>query len=226
MYILALETTGPHASVAMIDQEGTLLEKASNDVFNHLQYLMPMTEALLKEADLTVQDITAVAASRGPGSFTGIRIGVSSARALAQNLGIPTISVPTLEAFAYNMPDYQGYICPILDARRNQVYAGAYQWQEGKIVEKIPGKPYSIEEFTAQVSGSAMFFGDGTEPYAAQIQKWDVAPSNVRLQSAGSVARAALELYNAGSMLHYEQLKPDYMRKAEAERRLEERQHE
>lgn len=226
MYILALETTGAHASVAVINEEGKVFEKRSDGVMNHLQYLMPMTRELLEENGLRLSEITAVAASQGPGSFTGIRIGVSSARALAQVLGIETIAVPTLKAFAYHAPDYQGMICPVFDARRSQVYAGAFRWSDGMIQEVVKGAPYSIEEFLSLVeesSGNRLFFGDGTKAYSDYFKEEELAPEACRLQSAASVARLAKELFSTGASTDYEGLKPDYMRKAEAERKLEEK---
>lgn len=226
MYILALETTGAHASVAMTDEKGTVKEKRSEGVLNHLQYLMPMTEELLKENGLRLSDMTAIAASRGPGSFTGIRIGVSSARALAQILDVKTIAVPTLKAFAYNVPDYQGLICPVFDARRSQVYAGAYKWEGGKIVEVVPGAPYAIDEFLEMVKSTEkerLFFGDGIKAYSDRFQEEALAPEAVRFQSAASVALLAKDMAEQGLTVGYESLKPDYMRKAEAERKLEEK---
>lgn len=237
MYILALETTGAHASAAIIDGKGQVLEKRGQGVLNHLQYLMPMVKDLAAESGLQLSDITAVAASQGPGSFTGIRIGVSSARALAQILNIPAIGVPTLKAFAYNMPEYSGLICPVFDARRSQVYAGAYRWQKGEIQEAVKGAPYSIDEFLekvraadqnraacdngAEVSPIPLFFGDGTKVYGERFKEEELAPEEVRLQSAASVARLARDMMQAGQSAGYEELKPDYMRKAEAERKLE-----
>ena len=166
MYILALETTGPYGSVAVIDHEGTVLEKKSDSALNHLQNLMPMTRELLCENGLQLGDMTAIAASEGPGSFTGIRIGVSSARALAQVLNVKTIAVPTLKAFAYQVPDYKGLICPVFNARREQVYAGAYRLSDGAIEEVVEGAPYSIEDFLDKVNEHGRdqrFFGDGTK---------------------------------------------------------------
>lgn len=246
MYILALETTGAHASAAIIDEKGQVLEKKSQGVLNHLQYLMPMVKELLEECELQLSDITAVAASRGPGSFTGIRIGVSSARALAQVLKAETIAVPTLKAFAYNMPQHDGLICPVFDARRNQVYAGAYRWEGEEIREIVKGAPYSIDEFLQKVRaaggeprdgesgakggedgqspGKPLFFGDGTKAYGDWFREEEIAPREVRLQTAASVAKLALSMKREGLVQDYEELKPDYMRKAEAERKLE--QHE
>ncbi len=225
MYILALETTGPHASVAIINEEGKIIENSSDAVLNHLQHLMPMTQELLEKAGLKLSDMSAIAASQGPGSFTGIRIGVSSARALAQVTGLPTIAVPTLKSFAYNAPEFEGLICPVFDARRSQVYAGAYRWVDGEIVEVVKGAPYSIDEFVEKTAASGLprlVFGDGIKAYGDRFSPEEIASEEIRLQVASSVARLAKDLYEAGETLHYEELKPDYMRKAEAERKLEE----
>lgn len=226
MYILALETTGAHASVAIINEAGEIFEKKSDSVLNHLQHLMPMTQELLQETGLQLTNMTAIAASKGPGSFTGIRIGVSSARALAQVTGLKTIAVPTLKAFAYNMPEFEGLICPVFDARRSQVYAGAYKWVDGKIEEVIKGAAYSLDEFleqTAVLNLPRMFFGDGISAYSEKFSADEIAPENIRLQQAASVAKLAKDMYYEGMTTHYEELKPDYMRKAEAERKLEEK---
>lgn len=226
MYILALETTGAHASVAIINEEGQIIQKTSDSVLNHLQHLMPMTQELLLENGLQIGDMDAIAASVGPGSFTGIRIGVASARALAQVTGLRTIGVPTLKAFAYNMPDFEGLICPVFDARRSQVYAGAYRWKDGVIEEIVKGAAYSLDEFLEKTEAtglSRMFFGDGIKVYGDKFDEKEIAPEPVRLQMASSVAKLAADMYEAGETLCYEELKPDYMRKAEAERKLEEK---
>lgn len=229
MYILALETTGAHASAAIIDENGRVAEKRSQDILNHLQSLMPMTRQLLEEKNLRLKDMTAIAASKGPGSFTGIRIGVSSVRALAQVLGLPAIGVPTLKAFAYNAPDYRGLICPVFDARRSQVYAGAYRWKDGGIEEVVTGAPYTIEVFLEKVKAASkerMFFGDGIKAYEQYFQGETLAPEEMRFQSAASVALLAKDMWKQGLEVSYEKLKPEYMRKAEAERKLEEKKNE
>lgn len=226
MYILALETTGPNASVAIINESGDTVELKNNEVLNHLQYLMPMTQELMQKQGLQLGDMTAIAASQGPGSFTGIRIGVSSARALAQVMELETLAVPTLKAFAYNMPDFDGLICPVFDARRSQVYAGAYKWENGTIMEMVEGAPYTIDEFmekTASLGFPRMFFGDGIKAYGDRFRDEEIAPEEIRLQTASSVAKLAKDMFEAGEGLHYEELKPNYMRKAEAERKLEEK---
>ena len=241
MNILAIETTGAEASVAVINDKGEVFMEASDQKLNHLQNLMPMVDILLEKCGLSIDDVNYIAVSEGPGSFTGIRIGVSSARALAQALGLETISVPTLKAFLYNVPEYKGILCPIFDARRSQVYGGAYQWTDtGRTTEIIPGGAYDLQELLELLEAAVKpeteitFFGDGILPYKEQIMNWqDVslnnnicvlfAKDNVKLQKASSVAKLALEIYRSGKIKSLYDLKPVYMRKAEAERKLEEK---
>jgi len=243
MYILAFETTGANASIAVIDEKGNITTQSSKDVFNHLQSAIPITKQLMKENDIQVSDISCIAASVGAGSFTGIRIGVSSARAMAQALDIPCISVPTLTSFIYNVENYKGWVCPILDARREQVYGGAFAFDESKenIHEKVEGGAYTVEEYLQKLEveikkepvTEIMFFGDAVDIYKDKIVKWqnsslngdiriEFACKNERLQTASSVAKLALKLYEEGKQINYEKLMPVYMRKAEAERKLEE----
>jgi len=242
MYILAIETTGAAASVALINDEGTVACEATAERLNHLQNLMLMTEKLLDDSKLSIGDVSCIGVSEGPGSFTGIRIGVSTARALSQALDIPIISVPTLKTFVYNMDHYKGIICPIFDARRNQVYSGAYVWdQQGtNFSEKIKGDAYTIQEIfeelekiTAGQNIEIMFFGDGIAVYEGQILSWAekasasglkvaFAPEEIRYQNASSTARMALELFKNNKATDYENIKPVYMRKAEAQRKLDE----
>jgi tRNA threonylcarbamoyladenosine biosynthesis protein TsaB len=241
MNILAIETTGAEASVAVINEREEVSMEISDQKLNHLQNLMPMTDILLKKRGITIDDIDYIAVSEGPGSFTGIRIGVSSARALAQAMNRETIGVPTLKTFLYHVPEYRGIVCPIFDARRSQIYGGAYQWTDScRDREIIPGAAYDLKEFllllgnAIQAPCDITFFGDGIASYQEQILKWqDVslndnirvlfADNDLRLQKASSVARMALELYRAGEIGNLFDLKPVYMRKAEAERKLEEK---
>jgi len=242
MYILAIETTGASASVAVISEEGLMGVESSQERLNHLQNLMTMTQALLDKSKLAIGDITGLAVSTGPGSFTGIRIGVSTARALAQALEIGVMPVPTLKAFAYNVTGFKGIFCPIFDARREQIYAGAFSWNEERteIQERVAGGAYSIQAYFDQLEQASaceeiLFFGDGVDAYESWILAWmdqaekrgikaSLAPEEARYQQASSVARLALDLVLSKNekMLDFEQVKPVYMRKAEAERKLEE----
>jgi len=177
-------------------------------------------DIFLENCRLTIDDVSYIAVSEGPGSFTGIRIGVTSARALAQVLDKKTISVPTLKSFAYNVPGYEGIICPIFDARRSQVYGGAYQWENNQIKEVVPGAAYDLEQLLSQLeltineisskeiinkeilNYEITFFGDGIDTYKAQILQWqnlslnddiriNFAKDDEKLQKASSVAMMA-----------------------------------
>jgi tRNA threonylcarbamoyladenosine biosynthesis protein TsaB len=242
MHILAIETTGEAASVALIDGEGNVTCEVSLERLNHLQNLMLMTEKLLEKSKLTIGDVSCIAVSEGPGSFTGIRIGVSTARALAQALNIKIVPVPTLKSFIYNTDHYNGLICPIFDARREQVYSGAYAWNKNgtEIIEEIQSGAYDIQEIFDQVEKYAvekyteiMFFGDGITIYEDQILKRSekiiemglkviFAPESIRFQNATSTAHMAIEMLKTNQAVDYENIKPEYIRKAEAQRKLEE----
>jgi tRNA threonylcarbamoyladenosine biosynthesis protein TsaB len=240
MYILAIETTGATASVALVNEEGLMGHEWSEEKMNHLQNLMPMIQKLLVQSKLAIDDITHIGVSEGPGSFTGIRIGISTARGLAQALNLPIIPVPTLTAFAYHDKDYKGIFCPIFDARREQIYGGAFQWASDgqEILEIIPGNAYTIQEMLEKLEELAkgqeiMFFGDGIHAYETQIQEWaqtleakqikiQMAPPSQRFQNASSVGEMALRLFQEGKSVFFEEVHPVYMRKAEAQRKLEE----
>lgn len=241
MNVLAIETTGAKASVAIIDEKGNIIEENSSETLNHLQFLMKMIGKLLEKSQLHIDDVALIAASEGPGSFTGIRIGVSSARALSQSLDIECIGVPTLKTFLYNTPSYPGIFCPIFNARRSQIYGGCYKWGEKEeICELIEGNAYTLDEFLRLLEIilknqhiEATFFGDGVDAYRTQIEEWQnislnsdiqikFAPEGERYQKAASVAQMALRLFEEGKSCNYNNLEPNYMRKAEAERKLDE----
>ena len=180
MYVLGIETTGAFASAALIDDDAVLGYIKGTDRFSHLQNLMPQIESIVRESGVALKDIDVIAVSCGPGSFTGIRIGVSSARALSQVLGTPCVTVSSLEALAMNAVSEAGeageagenvLVCPMLDARRSQVYAGGYFLEDGWPVEKIKAGPYMLDEFLqkAQSYDSILLMGDATDTYAEKI---------------------------------------------------------
>ena len=245
MKLLAIETTGPYASVAVVNEKKEIIEVRSEHKLSHLQSLIPMTEELLKKCRLQIGDLTHIAASEGPGSFTGIRIGLATARALAQSLDLPVIPVPTLQAFIWNMPEHDGLICPIFDARREQVYAGAYYRDGETCVKAVDDGAYALDDYLARIEAfdpkhtkKIMLFGDGLSVYGKAVADWGLAvhrtspnddsavaeaPDTCRFQKAGSVAALAYSLWEAGTACDFSELHPVYLRKAEAERKLEER---
>lgn len=256
MYILAIETTGAFASVALQKSDKIIGHISGNDRFSHLQNLMPQVETVVKENGLSIGDVGLIAVSNGPGSFTGIRIGVSTARALSQILNIPCVAVPSLEALALRGAEYeksqssdytkahaadaQGssqekeypfLICPMLDARRSQVYAGGYFIKDGFPVEEIKAGPYILDEFLAKADEypRILVLGDAIDKYADRIAEIRPegtldTPEDIRYQDASCVAALGAKLYAEKGGLSYNEVQPEYMRIAEAERKLKEQQ--
>ena len=242
MRILALETTCALASAAVIDEKGNVYCKQGEEKLSHLQLLVPLIRAVLTEAGCAAEPafgLDAIAVSHGPGSFTGIRIGVSTARALAQALSLPVVSVPTLEATAWNMREEGLLLCPLFDARREQVYGAAYYWENDVCHEAIAVDAYEIERFLDLAATAAqakqqeiLLMGEGAFAYEERLQDWcraaavsslRYATEGLRQPHAAQVAALALKKFESGDLLPYEQLVPVYVRKAEAERKLEER---
>ena len=233
MYILAIETTGAFASVAVSDGKEILACVEGNDKYSHLQNLMPQVQYVLDKSGISVSDISGIAVSAGPGSFTGIRIGISSARAISQMLDIPCISVSSLEALALRGSDHAkgAVICPMLDARRSQVYAGAYEIGEDGIEQVVEAAPYTLEEFMAKIEGypKVYLMGDACDIYREKIEAlrsggYEMADASVRYQHAETVAQMGAEKMKRGDTVSYEELMPEYMRIPEAERKLKEKQ--
>jgi tRNA threonylcarbamoyladenosine biosynthesis protein TsaB len=242
MVILAIETTGMHASVAIIDERGQPVEETSDKKLSHLQNLIPMIDDLLDKCKLSIDDVTCIAVSQGPGSFTGIRIGMATGKALAQALGILTIGVPTLQSLCFNVPDFNGLVLPIFDARRNQVYAGAYYWEGGQVIKAMEDEAIGLSEYLKKVDNlrvkmgcPVLFMGDGIEPNLGELKEWAIetkrllpnddisrilADPAVRMQKASSVAKLALRIAIDGGANSFELMNPVYLRKAEAERKL------
>ena len=243
MYILGIETTGREGSVCLLRKAengrdagaGTepqvMAEKKIEGSMSHLRELIPSISEVLTAAGVSKGEISFIAASAGPGSFTGIRIGVSTARALSQALDLEhAISVPTLTAFLYKREAREAkaggkVICPIINARRGQVY--------GMVDGYLPDGPYMLTEVLQVIKErvfaegrEVLFFGDGIDAYEsliddelAELGKYGFAEVSFRYQDAASVALCAaknIERY----LVKSENLLPDYMRKAEAEQKL------
>ena len=255
MYILAIETTGAFASVALAEAEwesgkvtkfDVIGHIEGHDKFSHLQNLTPQIERLMKENGSQIDDVDVIAVSCGPGSFTGIRIGISTGRALSQVLGIPCVSVPSLDAQALRYAAKGNeIICPIIDARRNQIYGGGFCMKErddaiGREVEAvIPAGPYTVEELMNLLAplknNMIVFMGDGIDKYGELIAEFAsklemdlsrmaIAEEAIRYQDANTVALLGASLAAEDETCGFEELKPEYMRQAEAERKLKEKQ--
>ena len=231
MLILAIETTGPLASCALSD--GIHTEQIINHTeYSHLEEIVPMVKKLLEEQSVKPEELDAIAVSRGPGSFTGIRIGVATAKGLAQVWNKPIITVPTLESFAYGKEQGDVVIAPLFDARRSQVYSGVYEPQNRNPV--VEDAAYSIEELMEKIRAVKekydfiVFFGDGIKVYKDHLPEcgipYEIAHDEDLYQMASSDARLAEELYREGCLKDCYTCQPEYLRLAEAERKLKEKQ--
>jgi tRNA threonylcarbamoyladenosine biosynthesis protein TsaB len=235
MKILAIETTGKYGSAALIDDEGRIYSAETHDGMDHLRELIGTIDKTLKEAGCEKAELTHVAASVGPGSFTGIRIGVTAARTFGQMLDIPCIGVSSLTGMALRVLEDAGekscnVVCSVINARRHQAYAGAWGMTNGTVFPLLEEKQYMIEEIIEKLKpfGRIYFTGDGVDAYGDIIRESDIgfraefAPEEIRYQHASTVAGLALIKADAGETVSYDELLPEYMRLAEAEQRLKE----
>lgn len=227
MKVLAVDTTSNTASAAVMEDSRLLGEYTVNHKKTHSQKIMVMIDELLKSLELTPSDMDLFAAAVGPGSFTGIRIGVSTIKGMAHAVNKPVVSVNTLEALAYNMPYCEHFIVPIMDARNNNVFTASYLWDED-FKEVTPPEAVSIDECIENCIDfvETVFVGDGVDVYREHIKEklGDMAlfpGGNVLLNRASSVAALALLKAENGETLHYNELVPFYIRKSQAEQELE-----
>ena len=223
MKVLAIETATIAGSVAIIDDSAGLVGEVRMDVkVVHAERLMPSIEWLLKASGIQIDDIDAFAVSIGPGSFTGLRIGLSTAKGFSYATGKPVVPVPTLDAFARTLPFCSYIICPMLDARKNQVYAALYQW-DGSVCNKIMAETaISPADLLNKISGTVVFMGDGVKIYGKLISdtlrdKAVFAPASRMSPSASAVGEIALEQLKQGNVADPVSLVPFYIRKSEAE---------
>lgn len=233
MRILALDSSGLVASVAVLDEEQTVAEYTVNHKKTHSQTLLPMLDEVAKMIELDLREIDAIAVAGGPGSFTGLRIGAATAKGLGLALQKPLVHVPTLEGLAYNLYGISGLVCPIMDARRKQVYAGIYSFDEGfHIVKEQMAVP--VKELVQMLNDLQMpvtFLGDGVPVHREMLEEelkitHFYAPSNMNRQRAASVGLAGLRYYKAGRIDTAAEHAPDYLRMSQAERERQQRERE
>ena len=225
MKILAFETSAKAASVALMDNGKLLGESYQNTGLTHSQTLMVMAEDLLKTCGLTAKDVEAVAVAAGPGSFTGVRIGVAAAKGFAWGAELPCYGVSTLEAMARNLGVYQGYVVPAMDARRSQVYTAIFHAQKGALTRVEADMAISLAELGERIknfSEPVFLVGDGaTLCYNTLLEEVPglVLPPEHRMhQRAAGVALAAQVMIDAGDPGNGGSLTPNYLRLSQAER--------
>jgi tRNA threonylcarbamoyladenosine biosynthesis protein TsaB len=226
MLILAFESTAKAASAALV-RDGKLISQFSQcSGLTHSRTLLPMGEDMLKNAELTLGDVDLIAVAHGPGSFTGVRIGVSMVKGLAWAADKPCVGVSTLEAMAWHGLAAGGLICPVMDARRSQVYNALFRMEDGRPVRLTEDRPIALTELAEELRAykeRVFLVGDGAELSFRTLSELGLpcvlAPENLRMQSAWGVAMAAMdkEPGSADSLL------PVYLRLSQAERERQER---
>lgn len=225
MRILALDTSGQTASVALWEDGLIRGEMTLNTKMNHSRTIMPMVEDVLRFTEAEAKTLDYIACAAGPGSFTGLRIGAATAKGLAHGLNIPVLPVPTLDALAYNVCEVDGIICPIMDARRQQVYTAFYEAEKG-LCRKLSEDTAEDIRVTAQkakeLGKSILFLGDGVPVYRGVLEALDekgqfsFAPAHQMYQRAACVAMAAAAHLDRAIKPHA--FVPEYLRLSQAER--------
>ena len=225
MLILAFETSAKAGSVALLDEKKLLGESYQNTGLTHSQTLMVMAEDLLKQCGKRVCDITAVAVAEGPGSFTGVRIGVAAAKGFAWGGQLPCYGVSTLEAMAESLGIYQGYVCPCMDARRSQVYNGLFYVNQGQIQRVKEDRAIALADLAQELKeleGPIFLVGDGStltyNTLSAQIPGLVLPPEHRMHQRATGVALLAAKKIAANDPGDGNALTPNYLRLSQAER--------
>lgn len=230
MLILTFETSAKAGSVALW-QDGKLLgESYQNTGLTHSQTLLSMAENLIASCGYTPQDVTAAAVAAGPGSFTGVRIGVAAAKGFAWGLEIPCCGVSTLEAMAENFGIYDGYVLPVMDARRNQVYNAVFRADQGVLSRIKEDRAISLAELCEElkeIGGPIYLVGDGStltyNTLKEQIPALILPPEHRMHQRAAGVAMVAERMLQKGELCDAAALTPNYLRLSQAERERQEK---
>lgn len=246
MRVLAIDSSGLTATVAVVEETQTVAEYTINYKKTHSQTLLPMIDEVVKMTELDLGTINAIAVAGGPGSFTGLRIGSATAKGLGLALNKPLIHVPTVDGLAYNVFGCEDIICPIMDARRNQVYTGIYTFskkageKEGRnLVEPVfqvikMQMAVSIEELAERLNRyrrPVVFLGDGVPVYENVLAEkltvpYSFAPAYMNRQRAAVVGTLAIQYYKSGKFETAEEHRPDYLRVSQAERERVQREKE
>ena len=229
MKILGIESSSLVASVAIVTDQVLTAEYTVNFKKTHSQTLLPMLDEIVKMTEADLETIDAIAVSGGPGSFTGLRIGSATGKGLGLALDKPLISVPTVDAMAYNLYGSAYLVCPIMDARRNQVYTGIYDNRTGFSVVKdqCAMDIMDLIEELNETGQKVIFLGDGVPVYQSRIEEnmktpFVFAPAHLNRQRAAAVAALGSLYYEEGKTVPASDHGPDYLRKPQAEREREE----
>ena len=235
--VLALDSSGLVASVAIVEGNGfesrLLAEYTVNYKKTHSQTLLPMLDEIVQMTELELDAIDAIAVAAGPGSFTGLRIGSATAKGLGLVLEKPLVAVPTLDGLAYNLYGTEKVICPLMDARRDQVYTGIYEFSQGVLHRIEPPMAVEIKEIADRLCAlgrDVIFLGDGVPVYRFRLteillaelhaagKRHEYAPAHLNRQRAGAIGTLALQYMKEGKLQTAAEHQPDYLRLSQAER--------
>lgn len=230
MKVLAVDTSSVVATCAVVDEEKVLGEFTLNQDMTHSEKLIPMIKVVMDSLGLRPEDIDLFAAAVGPGSFTGLRIGLATIKGLAHVVDKPVLGISTLEALAFNIP-WGDTIIPIMDARRDRVFTGIYRWENGILLNVLEPTIFEVDELLDFIDDNyemVMFNGDGTNVFKERIMdrlldKALFAPVSLNMARASSVGELALNKWNTGERENYFELVPDYLRESQAQRELKKR---
>ena len=220
MLILGTDTSSKAATAALMKDGRIICEYTLNIDNTHSEKFLPLIEQMLSDASLTYEDIDVFACGLGPGSFTGIRIGVATIKGLCGAIGKKAVGVSSLEALAYNAEGFKGLICPTMFARADEVFCAVYN---DDMTEVVPPSVMKISELLESLTGkSVMFLGDGAERFENEIKEasndFITAPHNLNVMRGGSVCAVAMAMADKGDFVDYTQLVPVYLRQSQAER--------
>ncbi|MCR5673166.1 MAG: tRNA (adenosine(37)-N6)-threonylcarbamoyltransferase complex dimerization subunit type 1 TsaB [Lachnospiraceae bacterium] len=229
MKIIAIDSSGLVATVAIATEDTVIAEYTVNYKKTHSQTLVPMLDEIKKMTELDLNTVDAIAVAAGPGSFTGLRIGSATAKGLALALDKPVIEVPTVDALAMNMWGTKDVICPIMDARRHQVYTGFYEFDNEDdlmiLHEQFAEDIVKVTEMLNDIGSPVIFLGDGVPVSKDSILEnikvpCRFAPAHMNRQSAAALATLAVRYYKEGRTVNGADHKPEYLRMSQAEREM------
>jgi tRNA threonylcarbamoyladenosine biosynthesis protein TsaB len=223
MLILAIDTTTPHGSAALLEDSHLMAEVNCVASLTHSQRLLPAIDLMFRQQDLAVSDVDAFAVAVGPGSFTGIRIGLSTIKSFALASGNPVASVSTLEALAWKLKlPHNRLLCPLLDARKGEVYAALFEVKQRQLTEVIPQGVYSPDEFFTRIPPNRIvsFIGTGVDVWNEKIFAYFKDKTRFSARSlfiAHEVGLLGYDLLKAGKGVDAREVNPLYFRKSQAE---------
>ncbi len=231
MLLLAIESSGLVASIALMTEDKLIGEYTTNFKKTHSQTLLPMMDEVVRMAGISLDSVDAIVISGGPGSFTGLRIGAATAKGLGLALDKPIVNVPTVDALAYNLYGLEQVICPIMDARRQQVYTGLYTFEGDKFRVLCEEKAVGIADIVQEINAMGkpvVFLGDGVPVHRTYIEEniqveCHFAPPHLNAQRAGALAALGKIYFEEGRLETADEHVPEYLRLSQAERELMER---